>query len=253
MLLKKRLLCVGIASTIILGTLFISNADNDKNLILEYNEEVKLSFNKLLDSEGVEFVKVTYDNGQWIEIYRDLDNQFERVDFYASDGTLVTRDLTTDGGTSITTLGSDEGNYVATRLVQPKSVANENSELLKISMIDSFFTTDVMNGLELDWKLANFQDDKLYKYTSENGNIYIDKETKELVKREVIFSGEIIQTIEYDKLNNQNNKSLDGIFSINAPLSTDKARKSIDFSSITVKDFNVEDDEFYSDDPNPVG
>lgn len=252
-MIKKHLICVSIASTVMLGTLFISNADNNKNLIPKYNEEVKLSFEKVLDSEGIEFVKVTYDNGQWIEIYRDIDNLFERVDFYDSDGTLVTRDLTTDGGISITTLGSDEGNYVATRLIQPKSLANENSKLLKNSMINSFFTTDVQNGLELDWEQVNFQSDQFYKYTSKDGNIYIDKETKELVKREIISSGKIIQTIEYDKINNKNNKSVSNIFNINAPLSTEKARNSINFSNIEIKDFNVEDDEFYSDNPNPVG
>lgn len=252
-MIKKHLLCVSIASTVMLGTLFISNANNNKNLIPQYNEEVKLSFEKVLDSEGIEFVKVTYDNGQWIEIYRDIDNLFERVDFYDSDGTLVTRDLTTDGGISITTLGSNEGNYVATRLIQPKSLSNENSQLLKNSMINSFFTTDVQNGLELDWERVNFQSDQFYKYTSKDGNIYIDKETKELVKREIISSGKIIQTIEYDKINTKNNKSLNDIFSLNAPLSSEKARNSINFSNIEIKDFNVEDDEFYSDAPNPVG
>ncbi len=238
-MIKKGLLCTSIASAVMLGTLFISNADNNKNLIHKYNEEVKLSFDKVLNSEGIEFVKVTYDNGQWIEIYRDIDKLLERVDFYDSDGTLVTRDLTTDGGISITTLGNDEGNYVATRLIQPKSVANENSKLLKNSMINSFFTTDVKNGLELDWERAIFPNDEFYKYTSKDGNVYIDKETKELVKREIVSSGKVIQTIEYDKINNKNNNSLSDIFSINAPLSTEKSRKSIDFSNIKVKDFNV--------------
>ena len=142
---------------------------------------------------------------------------------------------------------------MATRLIQPEDIAIQNSELLKVSIIDSYFTTDVVNGLKIDWKLAKSKDKELNKYTSKNGNIYIDKATKELVKREVIVNGQAHQTIEYDKIEYENAEALNSIFSVDAPLSTEKARENIKLKNIEVKDFNVEDDVFYSNDPNPVG
>lgn len=255
----KRYIYIGVASAVLLGTVLVSSAENNTKTVVQYNEQVKSSFERLLDSKGVDFVKVTFDNGQWIEMYRDTDNLYERVDYYNSDGAFISRILTTDGGKSIINIGIDsvgtnfEGTPVATRLIQPEDIATQNSELLKVSIIDSYFTTDVTNGLELDWKLAKSKDKELNKYTSKNGNIYIDKATKELVKREVIINGQAHETIEYDKIKAENKEALNSIFNVEAPLSSEKARKNIDLKNIEVKDFNVKDDVFYSNDPNPVG
>lgn len=249
MILKKYAICLSIIGILFGSAVFISSANND---ITESKQEVDKSFNNLLTEDGIEHVKVTSLNGDYFEVFRDIKNKVDQTDSYDEFGTLVTRDITINNGANIISLGSEQGEYSAIQWNLPDDIVEENKEVIQKSMIQSFFLDDVKSGLEISWKKVLSDDDSLLKYSSKDGNVYVDKKTNNLVKREVFLNGSLYQTIDYDIINYKSRQSLD-LFKINSPISSNNAKANLNLDNIKLKEINVGDEPDYPLNVNRVG
>lgn len=118
---------------------------------------------------------------------------------------------------------AEEPNYQATRNIIPKDLAKENESLMKKSYIKSFMVEDTNSIYDAEWKQVKSNEGNLLKFSNKDGNIYIDTNSGDLVKREIINGGEIIQTIEVDKLNFDSEKA-NNLFKIDTPFTSKKLK-----------------------------
>ena len=86
------------------------------------------------------------------------------------------------------------------------------------SMIDGYFKEEVVDGVYRDWKKTGVNTkSNLIKYSDESNNIYVDSNTGEVAKREIISDGEVVRTFDVEILSVNKAKSAD-IFQMDAPL-----------------------------------
>lgn len=256
MKINKYIISTSIMVSIIIGNILITNAENNKSMIDLSNSKVRTSLENILDNKGIEYVKLTYSNGEYLDMYRDTLNGKEQIDYYDEFGNLMTRHITNDFGKTMIIIGNDgtveEPNYQATRNIIPKDLAKENESLLKKSYIKSFMTEDTFSVYNTEWKQVRSNDSNLLKFSNKNGNIYIDSSSGDLVKKEIISEGEISQTIEVDKLN-FNSEKAKNLFKIDSPFTSKKARNNLNLKNINMTDINLEEDEDYSYSKNAIG
>lgn len=240
MKIKKYAVAATIVGITLTSGIVISSANYNAAEIKNNNEYIKQSFDKLVSSDAIEHVRLTYDNGEFVDMFRDTVNLLDQTDYYDSNGKLLSRILVLNNGKEAISIGEDNGVYSGVRLKLTDDLSDGNKEILKDSMIESYFTKDVESGLDMNWQLAESNDENILKYTSKNNNVYINKETKELIKREILANGKVYQTIEYN-LVNRNGRSGQSLFRIDSPLSS-KSRSTIDLKSIEIKDTKSEPD-----------
>lgn len=100
------IISASIMGSITLGSILITNADNNKSMIDLSKSKVRTSLENILDDKGIEYVKHTYGNGEYLDMYRDTLNGREQVDYYDEFGNLMTRHITNDFGKTMIIIGS---------------------------------------------------------------------------------------------------------------------------------------------------
>lgn len=240
MFVNKKITTIAIIGIVIASSGVISKANYDKNEISKNKEIVKSSYENILTTDGIDHVRITYANGEYVDMYRDTKRMLDQTDHYLENGELMSRILVLNEGEEAISIGADNGVYAGLRQELAPDAIEENKKLLKMSMVESYFTDDIKSGLDIDWKSSYTDDDKIIKYSSKNHNLYIDKQSNKLLKREILTNGEISQTIEYDLIN-RNSRSGQDLFKIDSPL-TSKMRNSIDLSNIEIVDSKSDPD-----------
>ena len=135
---------------------------------------------------------------------------------------LVDRTITTNYGASFSTLAQYQDNgewkFELLKTLPPENAIDENKELMQKSMIDGYFQEEFVDGVYRNWKKSKVDTKtNLIKYSAENNNIYIDSNTGEVAKREVIVNGEVVKTFDVEIISEDKTKSTD-IFQMDAPL-----------------------------------
>lgn len=220
MKMNKYIICASLICGLSLGGLALVSA-NERVTTVD-GKEVIQAYNDLVNQEGIEHVILTHSDGTTMDIYRNRSNGSERVDFFDENGMLVDRTITTDYGASFLTLSQYQTNgewqIELLKTLPPENAIDENKELMQKSMIDGYFQEEFVDGVYRDWKKTKVDTKtNLVKYSDESNNIYVDSNTGEVAKREVIVDGEVIKTFDVEILSVDKAKSAD-IFQIDAPL-----------------------------------
>lgn len=209
-------------------------------------------FNLMLsiNQEGVEHLILTYSDGVTLDLYRNRSNGSEKVDYYDENGMLVDRTVTTDCGACFLTLSQYQTNgeweIELTKTLPPENAIAENKEVMKKSMIDGYFQEEVVDGVYTYWKKTEVDTKtNLIIYSDESNNIYVDSNTGEVAKREIIVDGEVVKTFDVEILSVDKVKSAD-IFQMDAPLikpnsiTTNKNLRTLNNElKVTTEDYSV--------------
>ncbi|WP_122639824.1 MULTISPECIES: hypothetical protein [unclassified Romboutsia] len=107
----------------------------------------------------------------------------DQTDHYHENGELMSRILILNEGSEAISIGNDNGVYSGLRQELTHDIIKENKKMLKISMVESYFTSDIESGLDINWESSYTEDDNIIKYSSKNHNIYIDKNDNRVLKR----------------------------------------------------------------------
>lgn len=203
-----------------IGSFVLGNA-NEKITTVD-GKEVIQAYNNLINQDGVEHLVSTDANGTTLDIYRNRSNGSERVDFFDENGMLVDRTITTDYGASFLTLSQYQTNgewkFELLKTLPPENAIGENKELMQKSIIDGYFQEEFVDGVYRDWKKSEVDTKtNLIKYSDESNNIYIDSNTGEVAKREIIVDGKVVKTFDVEMLSVDKAKS-EAIFQMDATL-----------------------------------
>lgn len=252
MKMNKYIIGAILIGSLSVGSFVLVNA-NDKITTVD-GKEVIQAYNNLVNQDGIEHLVLTDANGTTSDIYRDRKNGSSRVDYYDENGILVDRRITTDYGATFLTLSqyeTDEGwKFTLTKTLPPENAVSENKELMKKSIIDGYFQEEFVDGVYRDWvKTEVNKKTNLIKYSDESNNIYIDCNTGEVAKREVLVDGEVVKTFNVEMLSVDKVES-EAIFQMDAPLikpnsivNNKKLRTLINELEVTIDDCsNVEYD-----------
>lgn len=220
MKMSKYIIGLSLIGSLSLGGFALSNASERVTTV--DSKEVIQAYDDLVNQEGVEHLILTYSDGITMDIYRDRSDGSERVDYYDENGMLVDRAITTDYGASFLTLSQYQTNgewkMELIKTLPPENAIAENKELMTKSMIDGYFKEEVVDGVYRDWKKTGVNTkSNLIKYSDESNNIYVDSNTGEVAKREIISDGEVVRTFDVEILSVNKAKSAD-IFQMDAPL-----------------------------------
>lgn len=220
MRMSKYIIGLSLIGTLSLGGFALSNASERVTTV--DGKEVIQAYDDLVNQEGIEHLILTYSEGITMDIYRDRSNGSERVDYYDENGMLVDRTITNDYGASFLTLSQYQTNgeweMELMKTLPPENAIAENKELMKKSMIDGYFQEEVIDGVYRDWKKTEVNTkSNLIKYSDESNNIYVDSNTGEVAKREIISDGEVVKTFDVEILS-ANKAKYNNIFQMDAPL-----------------------------------
>lgn len=252
MKMSKYIIGAVLIGSLSVGSFVLGNA-NEKITTVDGNDVIQ-AYNNLVNQEGVEHLVLNDANGTTLDIYKDRKNGDSRVDYYDENGMLVDRRITTDSGVSFLTLSqyqTDDGwQFALTKILPPENAVAENKELMKKSMIDGYFQEEFVDGVYRDWvKTEVDAKTNLIKYSDDSNNIYVDVNTGEVAKREIIVNGEVVKTFDVEMLSVDKVKS-EAIFQMDAPLikpnsiaNNKKLRTLINELEVTIDDCsNVEYD-----------
>lgn len=224
---KKYAVLGSVIATISLTSVALSSA-NDKVTTVDGKSVIE-SYNNLMDNDGIEHIITTEQDGVTVDIYRDIVNGRERVDYYDENGLLVNRTFTDNYGETFKIFSqypNEQGeiDYILRELKPPKESVIENKELLQKSIIDGYFSEEFTDRMYQDWKKSNTNGD-IVKYSTDNQNIYANSQTNEIIKREIVSpNGDILRTINVEIIN-PNKKNTDDIFKLDSHLMKENAIK----------------------------
>jgi len=220
MKMSKCIIGTMLIGSLSVGSFVLGNAT--EKLTTVDGKEVIQAYNNLVNQNGVEHLILTDINGTTMDIYRNRSNGSERVDFFDEDGMLVDRTITTDYGATFLTLAQYQTNgewqIELLKTLPPENALGENKELMQKSMIDGYFQEEFVDGVYRDWKKSEIDTKtNLIKYSDESNNIYIDSNTGEVAKREILVDGEVIKTFNVEILSVDKVRP-EAMFQMDAPL-----------------------------------
>ena len=68
MLTKRKITTIAIIGLVIISSGVISKANYDENELFKNIETVKASYENLLTTDGIDHVRITYANGEYVDI-----------------------------------------------------------------------------------------------------------------------------------------------------------------------------------------
>ncbi|WP_122639825.1 MULTISPECIES: hypothetical protein [unclassified Romboutsia] len=70
MLIKRKITTIAVIGLVLISSGVISKANYDENEISKNREIVKTSYENLLTADGIDHVRITYANGEYVDIER---------------------------------------------------------------------------------------------------------------------------------------------------------------------------------------
>lgn len=212
--MKKKFALIVMLIVIVITALSIVDTRTDaKNLNL-----LDKSFNNLNDTaKNIEYIKMISKDGSYEEHWRDISNRLDRADRYDKEGKLESRSLVLESGRKVINIGEENGVSNIYTWNMPNNIASENSKILNQSILE-----DIKNQVQSEkWstnnKLQNkknklpsialIEDSSLEKYSTDNIDIFIDKNTGD-IKAKVIYQNKEVFSIEEYKKFTDNTKKL---------------------------------------------
>lgn len=239
--MKKKIIgsCILIVGILLSGSVvYNETTENLKNVTrkeqLEVFEEAKKQLD--IDNSYIEHITEIQSDGYTIDTYIDRENGLEQMDTYENNE-LVNRVIFYDKGSKYLSIVKDNQEFEGVMTKLDESIAKENKNNFENY---SKFEDDTSNTLE-QGKSTFFREEKtsdtsVIKYISRNLNLYFDKESNFLVKKEEIVGDKISKTTKFEKIE-RTSKLGKSLFKQESPLILGG---KIDLSNIKIK--NVKDE-----------
>lgn len=239
--MKKKIIgsCILIVGILLSGSVvYNETTENLKNVTrkeqLEVFEEAKKQLD--IDNSYIEHITEIQSDGYTVDTYVDRENGLEQMDTYENNE-LVNRMIFYDKGSKYLSIVKDNQEFEGVMTKLDESIAKENKNNFENY---SKFEDDTSNTLE-QGKSTFFREEKtsdtsVIKYISRNLNLYFDKESNFLVKKEEIVGDKISKTTKFEKIE-RTSKLGKSLFKQESPLILGG---KIDLSNIKIK--NVKDE-----------
>lgn len=239
--MKKKIIgsCILIVGILLSGSVvYNETTENLKNVTrkeqLEVFEEAKKQLD--IDNSYIEHITEIQSDGYTVDTYVDRENGLEQMDTYENNE-LVNRMIFYDKGSKYLSIVKDDQEFEGVMTKLDESIAKENKNNFENY---SKFEDDTSNTLE-QGKSTFFREEKtsdtsVIKYISRNLNLYFDKESNFLVKKEEIVGDKISKTTKFEKIE-RTSKLGKSLFKQESPLILGG---KIDLSNIKIK--NVKDE-----------
>ena len=239
--MKKKIIgsCILIVGILLSGSVvYNETTENLKNVTrkeqLEVFEEAKKQLD--IDNSYIEHITEIQSDGYTVDTYVDRENGLEQMDTYENNE-LVNRMIFYDKGSKYLSIVKDDQEFEGVMTKLDESIAKKNKNNFENY---SKFEDDTSNTLE-QGKSTFFREEKtsdtsVIKYISRNLNLYFDKESNFLVKKEEIVGDKISKTTKFEKIE-RTSKLGKSLFKQESPLILGG---KIDLSNIKIK--NVKDE-----------
>ncbi len=209
--MKKKIIgsCILIVGILLSGSVvYNETTEKLRNVTrkeqLEVFEEAKEQAD--MKNSYIEHITEIESEGYTIDTYIDKENGLEQMDTYENNE-LVNRMIFYDKGSKYLSIGKDDKEFEGIMTQLDESIAKENEKNFENY---SQFENNILNTLE-QGKRTFFIEEKtsdtsVIKYISRNLNLYFDKESKFLVKKEEIVGNKISTTTEFEKIKRTSNR-----------------------------------------------
>lgn len=234
--MKKKIIgsCILIVGILLSGSVvYNETTEKLRNVTRKEQLEVFEEAKKQADigNNYIEHITEIQSNGYTIDTYVDRENGLEQMDTYENNE-LVNRMIFYDKGSKYLSIGEDDQEFEGVMTKLDESIAKENEKNFENY---SQFEDDILSTLE-QGKGTFFREEKtsdtsVIKYISRNLNLYFDKESKFLVKKEEIVGDKISTTTKFEKIERTSNRGK-YLFKQESPLILGE---NIDLSNIKIK------------------
>ena len=203
--MKKRIIgsCILVIGILFSGSIvYNETTESLRNITREEQLEMFDEVRSQLESEVnyIEHITEIKPNGYITDTYVDKSNYLEQMDQY-NNNELVNRMIFYEKGSKVLSIRKDESEFEGQMTTLDQSIANENKKNFEEY---SQFKTEIENALKQGestfFREEMTSDSSVIKYISKNLNLYFDKESKFLVKKEEIVGKEITKTIEFERI-----------------------------------------------------
>ena len=190
--MKKKIIgsCILIVGILLSGSVvYNETTEKLRNVTRKEQLEVFEEAKKQADigNNYIEHITEIQSDGYTIDTYVDRENGLEQMDTYENNE-LVNRMIFYDKGSKYLSIGEDDQEFEGVMTKLDESIAKENEKNFENY---SQFEDDILSTLE-QGKGTFFREEKtsdtsVIKYISRNLNLYFDKESKFLVKKEELL------------------------------------------------------------------
>lgn len=153
-----------------------------------------------LDEDYIGHITEIPSSGYVTDTYVDREKYLEQMDEY-DNNELLSRIIFYDKGSKYLLVTKEDGEFEGVITKLDEDTAKENKKNFEEY---SRFKDEIVSTLKqcesTFFREEETSDDQVIKYTSRNLNLYFNKESKFLVKKEEIVGDEITKTIEFEKI-----------------------------------------------------
>lgn len=234
--MKKKIIgsCILVVVVLLSGSIvYNETTETLRNVTREEQLELfeKATKEADLGEDYIEHITEINADGYVTDTYIDRENYLEQMDEYENNK-LARRMVFYDEGNKLLTVGKDSNEFEGDITTLDASIVKENKKNFEnYSQFEDYTIRTLKQGKTTFFRKEKSSDPSVIKYTSKNLNLYFDKESKLLVKKEDIIGGEITNTTKFEKIEKTSplGKSL---FKQDSPL---MLGEDIDLSNIKIK------------------
>lgn len=153
-----------------------------------------------VEENCIEHVTEVQSDGYVMDMYVDRANYLQQVDTYENNQFLDRMILNCEAG-QLLSVGRDNNEYRASITMQDESIVIENRKIFEeYSQFENYIKDSLNEGKNTFFREEKTSDSSVIKYTSKNLNLYFDKESKYLLKKENIVGKEITKVTKFEKI-----------------------------------------------------
>ena len=239
--MKKKIIgsCILIVGILLSGSVvYNETTENLKNVTrkeqLEVFEEAKKQLD--IDNSYIEHITEIQSDGYTVDTYVDRENGLEQMDTYENNE-LVNRMIFYDKGSKYLSIVKDNQEFEGVMTKLDESIAKENKNNFEnYSKFEDYTLNTLEQGKSTFFREEKTSDTSVIKYISRNLNLYFDKESNFLVKKEEIVGDKISKTTKFEKIE-RTSKLGKSLFKQESPLILGG---KIDLSNIKIKNVKYE-------------
>lgn len=239
--MKKKIIgsCILIVGILLSGSVvYNETTENLKNVTRKEQLEVFEEAKKQVDigDSYIEHITEIQSDGYTVDTYVDRENGLEQMDTYENNE-LVNRVIFYDKGSKYLSIGKDDQEFEGVMTKLDESIAKENKNNFEnYCKFEDYTLNTLEQGKSTFFREEKTSDTSVIKYISRNLNLYFDKESNFLVKKEEIVGDEISKTIKFEKIE-RTSKLGKSLFKQESPLILGE---KIDLSNIKIKNVKYE-------------
>ena len=231
--------CILVVGILLSSSIVYNETTNSlKNVIRKEQLEVFEKATKEADigNSYIEHITEIESNGYVTDTYVDRENYLEQMDKYENNE-LINRMVFYCKGNKFLSIGKDIDQYEGVITLLDSSIAKENKKNFEqYSQFKNEIITTLEQGKSTFFREEKTSDSSVIKYISRNLNLYFDRETKFLLKKEELVGDKITKNIKFEKIEKASELGK-YLFKKESPLILGE---NIDLSNISIKEVKQE-------------